>query len=257
MNEFTERYNSKSNIELLNIIKNPRDFKPLAVQAAKDILDKRQLTPLEIESNQAELTRQLKDKEIERKDRLEQRNKLINKGLNYLDPINPLKSGITSTERTIRAVIVTFGFLSIYSLFSRFGTFGLILSGDLGELDFSIAFLVLQLLLPPLGIILFYLRKPNGWIILSIMLTMATTLSILNLIMAHRYQPVENSLTTLIDSFAPSLSSSLWAFVFNGSFLYALCRENIREQYSISRNKMYLILGIVIVAMLYFFGGLL
>ncbi len=257
MNEFTERYNSKSNIELLKIIKNPRDFKPLAIQAAKDILAKRELTPIEIENHQAELTRQWKDKEIERKDRFEQRKKLISKGLNYLDPINPLKSGITSTERIIRITIVTFGFLSLYWLFSRIGDFVLIFSGDLGVLDFSVALLVLQLFLPPCGIILFHRRKPIGWIILSIMLIIPTTLSILNIINTYKYQAAENSLTTLIVSFAPSFSSSLLAFVFNGGFLFALCRENVRKVYSITSNKMYLIIGIVIVAVLYFFGGLL
>ena len=44
MNEFTERFKSKSNVELLNILDNPAEFQKLAVEAASSEISDRKLS---------------------------------------------------------------------------------------------------------------------------------------------------------------------------------------------------------------------
>ena len=65
MNDFTEKFKTYSNTDLLKIIESPDDYQPLAVETAKIIFSSRQLSEEDIENAKADLESQRQEKEIQ------------------------------------------------------------------------------------------------------------------------------------------------------------------------------------------------
>jgi hypothetical protein len=259
MDNFIEKFKTKSNAELIKIIKDPRGYKTEAVQAAKDILESRNLNDEDIEYAKEELANQLGGNEIEKlesyannfeiktKEQLEKfrleflsKKGKLNDVLSFIEPINPIKSNISKAERIIRTITILIGLILIYILIYICGE----ISEEIGNNIFTdnmdirheiililsalanIPILLLVIIIIAVFLILFHRRKRIGWIFFIILFTCTTCLSILN--------------------------SSLALVIINGAFLWFLCQQKVREVYSTSKESMYLAVGFITVLTFYF-----
>jgi hypothetical protein len=178
MNQFTERYKSHSNAELLKIIENSSDYQPEAVETAKNEIEQRQLTDKELKEAETELEiqRQEKNKKTERKQEIE--NKVKEFGASIVDTVNPIQQSTPTTERLIRLITIVFGLISVYQFYKEFGMLKFMLGNNGGEWDFSMALYFVPFFLVPIATVLFWFRKKIGWILLGIYLTYSAVNSI-------------------------------------------------------------------------------
>jgi CRISPR/Cas system-associated protein Csx1 len=86
--DFSESYKLISNTELLNILDHPGDYQPLAVEAAKNELLKRQLSETEIKEAREPIIAKQIQKEKQREKTKEIENKLKTAGYTLIDTLN-------------------------------------------------------------------------------------------------------------------------------------------------------------------------
>lgn len=238
MNQFTERYKLISNSELLIIIENTSDYQPEAVEAAKNELEQRQLTDQELKEAKTELEaeRQEKDKQTEKVQEVKNRVKKI--WASIADTINPIQYSAATSEKLIKLIVIVFGLISVYQFYNQFGILKLMFSDIYGGWDLSTILFLVPLFMLPTSIILFWLRKKTGWILLGAYLTYSALNAIGLLIMTWNLKPSGN----LFPQTEPV--THIVVILFFGGTLWTMCKENLREQFSIDRKLMFGTVGI-------------
>ena len=241
-NDFIEYYKAISDTELLNILDNPQDYQALAVEAAKKEFVNRQLTDTEIqEARQPLLAKQIQ-KEKEREKVKEVENKIKSAGDTFIDTINPIQSGIPSTEKTIRLIVIIFGGLFLYSFIKDFRTH-LAYVKDISSFPFESIIYLLPLILLPVATIAFWKRKSFGWTLLTIFLTFSAVGAMWLLFQSFSWKP--SGLAGLDNLFPrPSPTTYIIQLLFLIGTMYVLCKTSIREVFSIDKQKMAATIGI-------------
>jgi hypothetical protein len=249
-NDFSEFYKSISNTELLSILDNSGDYQPLAVEAAKKELFKRQLSEIEIkEARKPIIAKQIqKEKQREKVKAIE--NKIKTTGYTLIDTLNPIQTGIPSTEKTIRLIVIVFGGLFLYQFIKDFKIHVMYIK-DFPAFPFESTLYFAPLILLPVAILTFWKRIRIGWFLLVIFITYSTVDVLWVLIQYFLLgPPSDNSiLGTLFPR--PSISTLIVRLIFFGGTLYVICKQNIRNEFSISENKM--LATIIIAGVLIFF----
>ena len=247
--DFSEFYKSISNTELLNILDNPDDYQPLAVEAAKNELFKRQLSETEIKEAREQIIAKQIQKEKQREKVKAIEHKVRTTGYTLIDTLNPIQTGIPTTEKIIRLIVIVFGGLFIYELIKDFRVHVIFIKHIPGfPIESTLYFAPLLLL--PIAIFTFWKKFRIGWILLAIYLVFYTVSVLWELIQYFLLGPPGNS---GLDSFfpQPSISSLIIQLIFFGGTLYAICKQNMRNEFSISENQMLAI--IIITGVLIFF----
>lgn len=121
MNDFTEKFKTYSNTDLLKIIQNPDDYQPLAVETAKTIFTSRQLSEEDIENAKAELESQRQDKEIQTQKKKDLENKVKNIADSLLETLNPIYTDTPTTDKIIKIICIVFGGLFLFQVYTEFG----------------------------------------------------------------------------------------------------------------------------------------
>lgn len=234
MDEFLKKFTSFSNTDLLRITHNSTDYKTEAVSVAVKILESRQLTVEELEKAKAELDSFSRLEKIQtlRKENIDYKaNKIITL---IFGRFNPFQLDISSTERIIRSITILMGILFAVQFYIDFPALSFLFTASPDNFHLSWYTSLLYLLLPHflflLAIVLFFLKKGIGWILLTI----AITYSVITYL-------------TFVFSFTlmyPRLVCIVKALI-GGGFLAFLCNRNLRRIYSISDRKMYLTIGTV------------
>jgi len=247
--DFSEFYKSISNTELLNILDNPGDYQPLAVEAAKNELLKRQLSETEIkEAREQIIAKQIqKEKQREKVKAIEDKVKAT--GYSLLDTLNPIQTGIPSTEKIIRLIVIVFGALFLYQLIKDFKIHEIYIK-DIPRFPFDSILYLAPLLLLPVAIFTFWKKIRIGWFLLAIFLVFSTVAVLWELLQYFLLGPPGNS---GLNSFFPQPSGStlIIQLIFYGGTLYTICKQNMRNEFSISENKM--LATIIITGVLTFF----
>src|SRR5688572_25216364 len=106
--DFTEKFNTYSNAQLLNIIDYPNSYQTLAVETAKAIFSTRQLSEDEIDIARQELATLLQTKEEKALQKKEENDKWKNDLIAFYNKYSPFYKGRLTYERLIN--IVSFGF---------------------------------------------------------------------------------------------------------------------------------------------------
>lgn len=101
---------------------------------------------------------------------------------------------------------------------------------------------ILPLIILPTATILFFKRKKIGWTLLSIFLTYSAVGPVVLFLMTFNRQ---SSGITVLDDMLPETSAYLITLLFYGSCLWTICKEDIRDIYSVDKNKMLTTIGIV------------
>lgn len=233
---FSEYYKTISNTELLSILENSDEYQVPALEAAKKEFANRQLSEAEIQDARQILIvkQEQKEKEWEKIKIIETKIKAA--GNTFIDTINPIQSGIPSAEKTIRLVVIVFGGIFIYQFVKDFRTHIAYIK-DIPRFPFeSILYFLPQILLP-IAIFTFWKRKKIGWTLLTIFLTFSAVEAIWLLIEAFTWK--SSGFAGLDMLFPrPSPTTYIIQLLFLAATLYVLCKTNIREVFSVDKQKM-------------------
>jgi hypothetical protein len=248
-NNFSEYYKTISDTELLNILDNPGDYQPLAVEAAEKEFAGRQLSDTAInEARQPLVTRQTqREKEKEKAKAVETKIKAA--GHTFIDTINPIQTGIPSTEKTIRLIVIVFAGIFLFSLFKNFELYRAYFS-DISRFPLeSILFLLPQLLFA-VAVFTFWKRKSIGWTLMTVFLTFSIVVALWSLLQSFTWKPSGHpGLDNLFPR--PSPIPSIIQLIFLIAALYVLCKQNIREVFAIDKKR--IAMTIVITTLVSFF----
>lgn len=253
MNQFTERYKTFSNTDLLRVIDNQSDYQPKAVEAAKTEIDQRNLSDQEMTEakNELETERQKKQKQNEKRAEVEQKVKTI--GTSIFDTINPIQKSAPSVEKLIRLITIVFGLVTVFKWYNEFGLVKFMLTDDIGGWDLSIIEYFLPLILLPAAVILFWLRKKSGWILMAAYLTYSAISSFGLIVMTWNTEPLG---IPALDSLFPQTTpiAQILTTLFFGGTLWVMTKKEIKEHYNINRQTMIAAIGIAAVLTILFIG---
>jgi len=233
---FSEYYKTISNSELLHILENPDDYQPLAVEAAKQEFANRQLSDIEIkEAKEPLIVKQLeKEKQKHRIKVIE--SKVKNSGHTLIDTLNPIQTGIPTTEKAIRLIVVVFGGLSLYQVIREYGTLKAYVK-DIPSFPLVSFLTLFPFIILPIAVLTFWKRKSLGWTLLTIFLTFSSVGILWALFNSLSWRP--SGFAGLDNLFQrPPLTTYIIQLLFLIGTLYVICKRNMREVYSINSNKM-------------------
>ena len=242
--EFSEKFKTYSNAELLRVIEKPNDYQPQAVETAKKIFAGRKLSEMEIKivKDELEVEKQGKLRKELQKQAVE--DKIKNIGKSVFDQINPIQNETPTSEKTIRIISILLGGLFLFQLYKEFGMLKFMFTDSYAEWDFSMVLYFLPLIIIPAGTILFYMRKKAGWLLLAIFLIYSAVSAIGMIILTMKMKPlgVEG-----LDSIFPQIPSIMYmlAFLFYSGIIWTISRDKIRIIYSISKLTIALTISIV------------
>ncbi len=241
--EFTDRYKNYSNSELLKIIDNPNNFQPLAVETAKAIFESRQLSDEDIEIAKATIAIQRQEKEAHDEKKKVLGIKVKNIGASLVDTFYPIQTNTPTTDKIIKIVSIVFGGIFLYQLFKEIGMIKFMFTDSEDERDFSIILYFLPLLIVPIATVLFYTRKKIGWTLLAIFLTYSAVNAILLFFMELNRMP---SGIPALDILFPTTSpvTHLGTIIFFCGILWVICKDSIREIYTIEKKPMVRTIGV-------------
>jgi hypothetical protein len=236
INPFEERYKSISNTSLLEILENPGNYQPEAIAAARAELANRALSQEEIkEAKKPLLEKKLAEEKISA--RINKAKKLMHDTQDTLaDTFNPVLWNKASTDKIILLIGIVLGVISIYSLVKSADEILFYLQ-YLAQYPLETVLLVFPLLVLPVAVVGFLIRKPLGWILLATYLSFSIISIAWTFIHSIRWQPT--GLTAADKVFRhPSPLVILVQLLFLGGILYAICRNDIRTIYKIDKQKM-------------------
>lgn len=243
MNPFTERYKSLSNSELVEIVDNSPDYQDEAVDAAKMELANRKLSlkelneareELEIQNERSNATAE-KIREVETKV-LDYRDGLWEKAKSYWKSADLVK-------RQILIITLLFGCISVYYFVVNYPILQMIFTDF--WIDLSVLLFLAPLFILPVAVVLFWLKKGLGWILLTAYLTFKCVLTIGMFIITLNYEPLE---ADLIDSFftQPSASVYILPILFYGVMIWITGKRGLRDYFGIDRAIMFGTIGVTV-----------
>jgi hypothetical protein len=245
LNNFKEYYKSISNTELLSILENPHQYQSLAVEAAKKEFSNRQLSDTEI----SEAKKPLIEKQLHTEKQKDKINAIEHKAkkilCTLLDTFNPIQSGIQSTEKIIRFIVIVFGGFSLYQIINDF-KFHLASLMDFPRYPIEIILYFFPIVILPVATVTFWKRKSTGWVLLTIFMTFSVFSLFWLLILSFLWSPSGNSVLDNIISYPPPFKIFISLLFFTGT-LFVICKQNIRNIFLISENKMVAIISLTAV----------
>jgi hypothetical protein len=231
-NQFSNYYKTIGNAELLNILNHPGDYQPAALEAAKQEFSDRQLSEIDIkEARQLLIDKQLrKQRQKEKIKSIEIRIKAG--GDTLIDTLNPIQRGIPTVEKRIRWIVIVMGILFLFNFIGDFKTH-LFYAKGISRFPIESTIYLGILLLLPIAIFTFWKKFKIGWILLMIF-------SVFSIVGVLIQTLMWNSTRSPLDTFfsQPSISTLIIQLAFFGGLAYVLCKQNIRNEFSVSENIM-------------------
>ena len=245
MTEFTELYKKLSNSELLKIVAESNKYNPIAVETAKTEIDSRELSTEELNQAKADINEQKEKKKLEIEKRKRQEEKIKKGASTLFDTINPIQNGIQTPEKIIRLTTLIFAGIAVYRIFKKFRMLIYMFTASGGKWELNMIAYFFPLIMFPLTTFLFWKRKKSGWILLSIFLTYSA-ISAIGLLFINLDR--EPSVIPELESLFPTVSpiTYIMTIIFFGGSLWLICKENIRNIYTISKQTMLVTIGLPI-----------
>jgi hypothetical protein len=236
--DFSEYYKTLSTLELLIILENPGDYQLPALEAAKREMQNRELSPNEINAvkEQMEAARLQKEKQKEKVKVIEDTIKKA--GNTIIDTLNPIQSGIPTTDKLIRFIVIAYGGIFIFQLLTE--TRSIIATvKDIADYPVETIFYLLPFVILPVGLFYFWKRKKRGWVLLGIFITYFIVHACW---MLYEYFTWTSSGNEFFDMLLPVTSpvSSWVQLLVLGGTLFVICKREIREIYKIDKQSMLL-----------------
>jgi hypothetical protein len=246
MNQFSERYRTFSNSDLLRVIENQSDYQPEAVEAAKTEIKQRNLSNQEVTDAKSILEIEKRELQKQNKKRAEVEQKVKTLGTSIFDTINPIQKSAPTAEKLIRLITIVFGLISVIKWFNEFRFVKFMLIDNSAGWDLSMVEYFLPLILLPIATILFWLRKKSGWVLMASYLTYSAIGAIVLVTMTWNIEPLG---VPALDSLFPQTSptTQIFTVLFFGGTLWALSNKQILEHYDINRQTIIATIGIAAV----------
>ncbi|WP_276483034.1 hypothetical protein [Paraflavitalea pollutisoli] len=237
---FAEYYKTISDEELLKIVYNPEAYQAIAVAAAREELNSRQLSEEQLASaNQAAQSRAAKKQEqtqdLDRK--IKQNTRLL------LDTIDPQQASDTSPEKMIRLIVIILGVMWLWNTIQ-------VAPRTIDGLDYpspSLRRINMRSLvimgIAPVALFFFWLKTKPGWVLLTFLLVYHLLGSILTL----PYYFQESVYFNKNSRFLPNLMFTAAMTIFWAGVLYSVCRPGIRKLTTVSPATMWITLAVAAV----------
>lgn len=234
MNKFSEQYKTFSNSDLFRVIEKQSDYQEEAVEAAKIEINHRNLSDQEKTETNSELEAERLERQKHNEKRAEVEQKVKNLGTSIFDTINPVQKSIPTAERLIRLITLFFGLIAIFKWYSQFGLIIFMFSDNSVGWDLSMFEFFLPLILLPVAIILFWLRKRSGWILMTAYITYSAISAIGLIFMTWNMEPLGIS---ALDNLFPQTSTTtqILRTLFFGVTLWVLTKKEIKLHFNINR----------------------
>jgi hypothetical protein len=235
-----------SDSDLLMMLEFPDEYQPEAVEAARNEIIRRQLTAVEMDAAKeivqaVKLERQLQQESADAK-----KARLHSNVQSLFETLNPIQTGTQTTEKTIRFIVLGFSLIFLYHFIVNFRLYWIELK-DLLEFRFSAFMTICLEALLPTSIILFWKRKPAGWMLLMTYLTFSVIGEITLLIQAFAWHPWANPGMDRFLFQRPSLSRVFMELLFLIGVVYIISKGNIRDVFAIGKPKMGITIAISVV----------
>lgn len=242
-NTFLQHYTTTESSMLLDIIDNPNDYQPLAVEAARFELNNRQLTQEQLADAKAKqdlrrqdiTSKQQKIKDIE--------NKFKTVGTSLVDTFNPIQKESPTSDKFIKLISLFICGLFLYQLYKQFGMIKFMFTDDGGKWDFSMFLYFYPFIILPTAGLLFWFRNKLGWKLVTIYFSFTASSAIHMFIMELNRKPTG---VPALDQLLPATSPTVYigTLLVFGGLTWTLCKDNMREIYQIDKESMFISLGI-------------
>jgi hypothetical protein len=244
-NPFLETYRSFSNAALLEIMQNPANFEPIAVEAVRAEINSRQLTPNDLEAAHLELERLLQPSKKRALRRQRMREALAAGYITIAEELAP--SPKITDEKRIRLACYGVGLLFLFYVVPDF-RFTIRILLDPHSWEFSTLLMtIMPLVAIPVGLYYFWHKHPVGWIALTVWLNIFVVYILYFWCKELQYSH-EGAMGLLFRKRgAPFYIFQLLLF---GGLLVHLHRSGIRSSFPISKRTQFLTLGITTIIVL-------
>jgi hypothetical protein len=242
MHSYSEYYKTIRNSELLEIIQNPSNYQPLALEAAKIELENRKLSELEVTEAKNEIFQKQQKKEVQEQNISRLQNNAKHAGLSILDAFNPIQTSPLSSDRLIKIISFTYGAVFLLQVIKDFNSILYYVTEIASAPVMSLSYLI-PLFLIPIAAYKFYFRKGIGWTLLTIFVTFSAVFGFSLLYQSIQYIRAFNwnrhEVTALNDLFhRPSPMIVIIQITFLLATAYVLCRKDIRHTFQVSKQKL-------------------
>jgi len=200
-NPFSDRYTKHSNAELLKILSRKTEYQLLAIEAAQEELDKRQLTEVQVREANAILAEKEQLKTLKEQANQAAKNKISSVFSKTFEIINPIQNSSPTAGKLIVLTCLVLSLAFIHEMTDAVSLLKFLLSSPDLNWDSSVVFALVPLILIPLEVFLLWRRKRVGWILCYIHFTFALFIAINTigflLLKAPLLLPPNRSLLTL------------------------------------------------------------
>jgi hypothetical protein len=251
MSEYTELYKKLSLSELLKIQAESHKYKPVAVETAIKEIERRNLSAEDILEAHLYIENKNNTKKVEAEKRKIKKEKLKKSAFTFLETISPIQNGIRTPEKIIRLITILFAIIAIYKIYNEFWFLRFMFTDGLSKWDLSTIAYMLELILLPITVILFWKRKRIGWILLALLLT-SSAMSAIELFF-YNFNRKPSSFPGLNKLF-PVVSPMVYvtAFIFHSASLWLICKKNVSSIFKVSEQTVFLSVSLTIIVQLIF-----
>ncbi|MCU0431962.1 MAG: hypothetical protein MUC87_00750 [Bacteroidia bacterium] len=239
-NNFETRYKSFTTEKLLNIVRNPGDYQPQAVDAARKELESRQVKEYDTLS-ESQTTRAT---EIHEKQQAAPETSPVNAFVaSLVEIINPVQRKPATIDLTIKRISLFLGVLFIYDVYKESGFLKFMFTDQTAEWDLPTVLYFLPLITLSIAALLFWRRKKAGWMLSAIYFSYTVAGAIQMCLIALNSTP---SGIPALDELFPPVSPVVYivSMLFFGWLTWILCKPRLRAAYQIDNKTMFIVLAL-------------
>lgn len=239
---FAQLYKTWPADQLLDIINNPGDYQPVALEVARMELDSRRLSGAEMESAVAIQAGRQQEKADRQRKAASVKQSIQSAGTTIAEALRPAEQSTNTADRAIKYLALLLGGLALWELYTEFRYLAAMFTDASAEWDLSACLHFLPLFVFPCAALLLWFRKKGGWVLAMGFFSMSAISVLMTLILAIWSRVIH---TQLYDSFfsPPSPLRFIVPLIIHCGAIWFLSKANIRSVFRIS--KPVLILTIV------------
>lgn len=242
--DFRKTYQAYSNLDLMRILANERDYRPEALLAAREEIEKRSLDPEEELQLQSQLQTEKTEKERRESAALQRKAKWSNLVASLTGAVNPISETSSSLRRRIKILCVFFGLHSLFIWYTGVQYLQYLFTSPFPATGLYFLETLFLMLLLPSGVYLFWRGKQMGWIFLMGYTFYYILSALISFIVIFRMRPVESGLFSgrgILDELldVPSLGLVIFLFVIFMGIAWTLDNQALKSHFRVS-NRTYL-----------------
>ena len=237
-NSFTELYKTWTIDKLLDIVENPNDYQPLAIETARHELESRQLSAEQLEKAKAIQV----ERQTERANKQQKTNAVVDKiksiATTLVYTFSPIQKGTPTARKYIKLISLFLGGLSFYEIYKNIEILKYIFEDNSPFWDLGTVLFFLPLIYVPTAGLLLWFRKKLGWVLSILFFFYIATGAIQLFFTELKRQPIRDPVLVTIFPDV-SLRVYVWTFLFFSGLIWVMTKENIREIYNIDERTLF------------------